>query len=496
MGTLKTKGDSITVRMYRQGVGDCFLIALPTQDSETPYYVLIDCGVVSGTRNAKLIMTSIAEDISLATDNNIDLLVVTHPHWDHLSGFSKEQAGEIFDKMTFHNVWLPWTEDPNDPSAKKLRMSFDQDKKALNAAIHAFIDFRASSRLSALRDSLGPQTSTGGNGIWETLKQTTLSSPQNEDLTPDYMKPGSEPLSFPAKRKQPQPQGIRVYVLGPPVNEAMLRRMKPSSKAPEVYTEGTALNANTAFLAAVMPDDAEFITEELRNLAYPFEERLRIPLSEANTHAFIRENYGTFTPESGANLPNPAARPASDWRRIDDDWLESASQLALQLDSCTNNTSLVLAIEIIQSGKVLLFVGDAQVGNWLSWDTLSWTLPGNGSAPHKIDAHDLLSRTVLYKVGHHGSHNATLREKGLGLMTSPDLVAMLPVNEEVAHDVKHWMKMPFMPLLKELEEKTHGRIIRADHGVPLIQPQSAKNEKWKQFVNKTDETELFIQYEV
>ena len=26
---------------------------------------------------------------------------------------------------------------------------------------------------------------------------------------------------------------------------------------------------------------------------------------------------------------------------------------------------------------------------------------------------DLLHRTIFYKVGHHGSHNATLRERGL-----------------------------------------------------------------------------------
>ena len=36
----------------------------------------------------------------------------------------------------------------------------------------------------------------------------------------------------------------------------------------------------------------------------------------------------------------------------------------------TNNTSLALAFELIEKGrvgKVLLFPADAQVGNWLSW---------------------------------------------------------------------------------------------------------------------------------
>jgi len=47
------------------------------------------------------------------------------------------------------------------------------------------------------------------------------------------------------------------------------------------------------------------------------------------------------------------------------------------LQSATNNTSLVLAIEL-EDGDVMLFAGDAQVGNWLSWQDLTWTLPAGG----------------------------------------------------------------------------------------------------------------------
>ena len=54
-----------------------------------------------------------------------------------------------------------------------------------------------------------------------------------------------------------------------------------------------------------------------------------------------------------------------------------------------------------------------------------------------ILARDLLARTVLYKVGHHGSHNATLRAQGLELMTSAELTAMIPVDEEWAHARLH-----------------------------------------------------------
>jgi hypothetical protein len=40
-----------------------------------------------------------------------------------------------------------------------------------------------------------------------------------------------------------------------------------------------------------------------------------------------------------------------DWRRIDGDWLGPATELALALQSYTNNTSLVLALELGDVGK-------------------------------------------------------------------------------------------------------------------------------------------------
>ena len=57
----------------------------------------------------------------------------------------------------------------------------------------------------------------------------------------------------------------------------------------------------------------------------------------------------------------------------------------------------------VQNGPPLLFAADAQVGNWESWQTLEWKLD-DGT---RVTGPDLLKRTVFYKVGHHGSGNAT-----------------------------------------------------------------------------------------
>ena len=123
----------------------------------------------------------------------------------------------------------------------------------------------------------------------------------------------------------------------------------------------------------------------------------------------------------------------------------------LNVDGLANNSSLALAIELSPNGRVLLFPGDAQMGNWLSWfgkveypggeghgKEMVWALDDG----RKVDAKDLLARTVLYKVGHHGSHNATLKHGGLEAMGTrwPDeFVAMLPVDENLgaqSHDLR------------------------------------------------------------
>lgn len=138
----------------------------------------------------------------------------------------------------------------------------------------------------------------------------------------------------------------------------------------------------------------------------PFEESYREPRS--------RVESGPISAGLAA-LRNQYYGAAFDWRRIDHDWLGVVEDVALKLDADTNNTSRAMAIEL--GGKVLLFPGDAQVGNWLSWQDHSWKTADGGG---EITASALLSRTVLYKVGHHGSHNATLGDEGLELMVDRD----------------------------------------------------------------------------
>jgi hypothetical protein len=506
--------------MYCAGLGDCFLIALRDPDGETGY-ILIDCGVWKGTPEAGEWMNRIMTDIKETVGpRGIDVVVATHSHWDHLSGFGQTKA--VFDSIPVKEVWLPWTEDDSDPAA--LRMANERrlairaalsasaqlrglaalaadskrggDAEATAADIDALLEFIAPASFDAKdedaalveavqqrRKRLGPAAGTGlafGELAAGPTTNDLLGFVRDRVARPRYFKPSTDPIKgigFP---------GVRIYALGPPTDLKLLGKDNPST-APgksEVYLGLGALpmNENAALLAAALPARGEALdpsVQVLRDRHFPFDRSHCIDRDQAAGHpeygAFFRRMYG-FDP----------ADPAPDWRRIDTDWLEAAGQLALNLDDHVNNTSLVLAFELGEGedAPVLLFPGDAQVGNWLSWHRLG----EDGSL-----AGSLLRRTVLYKVGHHASHNATLKAQGLKLMTDTErLVAMIPVDEAEAHKPKGSKKdgwdMPYGNLLKDLEARTQGRVFRSDLGVPLIdggKPEGWTKKKWEDFRRDT-----------
>ena len=405
----------VKVRMYRQGLGDCFLITLPCKDGK-PFFIMIDCGVILGTADPASKMKDVVDDIASATSGHIDLLLATHEHWDHLSGFL--QAKDSFGKIKVDRVWLAWTENPHDDLANKLRSEHQAMRLALTAA-SARMRFAGSadSRVDGLMEFYGG----AGQGTTGDALKAVRSLCAESDIR--FCRPENDPVEL---------EGIdaRLYILGPPHDETLIKRFNPSKSHPETY--GMA----AAYLEKVAPGitDADVNT--------PFDPILQIPVEAAAQMPFFQKRYW------GEDA----------WRRIDGSWLDTSSSLALQLDSATNNTSLVLAIELGNS-DVLLFAADAQVGAWLSWHGLSWKVGGE-----VVTGPDLLRRTVLYKVGHHGSHNATLQERGLETMENLK-VAFIPVDRAMALK-KGWRQMPLDNLEKRLNEITKGRVLRIDKEIP------------------------------
>jgi hypothetical protein len=458
----------IRVRMYRQGIGDCFLLSFGEADAAR--HMLIDCGVLTGTKGGAERVIAVATDIRDTTNGHIDVLVVTHEHWDHVSGFV--QANEVFKECTIEEIWLAWTEDDSNEMARGLKGHREQARQALTGVYQRLVasqslSLRASARVVESL-SLFEGEPLGAKG-----RSTTAAAMKwvrdHEHAHIRHFRPGIEPVST------PRIPGLRAFVLGPPEDWKSIRREKPSKRTPEVYELGARVSSG--FLAALGA------TRQGEHPRSPFDTSFECAsqtqtAAESDCDKFYRDRY----------------LAKDTWRQIESDWLGSGEGLALQLDSDTNNTSLALALEDTDTGRILLFPGDAQVGNWLSWEMHEWRVrnPEAGRASRTIRVDDLLARTVLYKVAHHASHNATLRERGLELMTSPDLVALIPVDAERAEALE-WA-MPFQPLMTRLLEKTRGRVIRSDVGAPSAKPEGVSARAWKEFQARLRTEDLYIEY--
>jgi len=470
-------GLRLRVRMYRPGLGDCFLLSFFTQGVER--HVLIDCGVYQGTPDSEKRMREIVRHIRRATNGRLDLVVVTHEHWDHLSGFIQAQG--LFDLISIGEIWMAWTEDPTHPLANELREERSTALQTLNTAL-GFLPAGVGSQGAMVRAVLDFFGAPLGAAKVSGARQALDYLAGRQDARISYCQPGEAPRAL-----EGLPQ-VRFFVLGPPLSEKLLKKTLPTKKGKEGYGLFQELTLMGSFSAALDRLSAGLLDTAAQVENFPFDPSFRIPVEVARQEPFFLEHYG-FEDQPGHG---------ESWRRIDRDWLGVASDLALQLDSATNNTSLVLAIELVESGQVLLFPGDAQVGSWLSWEGLSWDLPAPDGSPKALKAHDLLKCISLYKVGHHGSHNATLRLKGLELMESPQLAAMIPVDREMV-DRQGW-NMPFPLLFTRLQEKTRGRLIRLDEGLPHQPPLTESglpwlaSTEWKAFLKRSRQERLYIDY--
>jgi hypothetical protein len=429
------KPSMLTVRHYCQGIGDSHLLKFRKKDG-SDFSMLIDCGLHSSVTGSTATMAKVVDDIAKATGNRLDVLVVTHEHWDHVSAFLS--AAEAFEKFKIGAVWMGWTENPSEDAVKEL----DEFKSLAGKATQ-----RAAVRLSPGSRGVAGAVRQGLVGLsgfqfglkGERVRKAREAAKKLASKEPKYLEPATKPFKLKGV------PGIRVYVLGPPRERDLL---KLTTRESEQYHFGLARGLGMARAISAAPGMDAAGSEIDYCAPFDVEEGKTLNLALANPVNADEQTkkllYEYYSPRDQS------------WRRIDEDWLFAAADLAMQFDSRTNNTSLVLAFEFVDTGRVALFAADAQVGNWLSWQSLEWKV---GDAT--VTGPDLLRRTVYLKVGHHGSENATLEAKGLELMIDPDLSAFIPTNEVDAKKVG-WGRMPYDKILTRLMTKTAGRVIRSD----------------------------------
>jgi len=382
-------GDPIRVRMYNVGFGDAFLILFP--DKPRPRRVLIDCGSIkNGTAGdvdevAARIIGDVTDEDGVA---RIDVVAMTHFHQDHISGFADRS---LWRDVEVGEVWMPWTEDPDDPVALGLR----QRQIALASAVR---DMAAQQSLMGVADDEVEFLAVEADNVFSAVNadaQDTLLNGFTGDPQRRFLSRDSRP-----RRPRVLPDGLKVHVLGPSTNPDLINRMDPPSKE--------------SFLRVSSPNG------DSNGGDLPFHEWELSPEDFMSTY-------------SGIEIDDIQDRLEELGRR-------GGLLAASILSSSVNNTSLVLAFEY--GDAVLLFPGDAQWGTW-----------------ELILASDrdrrLLRRTSLYKVGHHGSHNAT----PVSLVTTclpPGVWSTASVRVRGSWDI------PRAELLEELEELAPGRVFRSD----------------------------------
>jgi hypothetical protein len=223
----------------------------------------------------------------------------------------------------------------------------------------------------------------------------------------------------------------------------------------------------------------------------PFDERYRNGFEQArNDPQFDR--YFRITKDEKALEGSPADEP--EWRQIGPKLVERVPRLQLGAMSALNDTSLVMAIELTARSekKVLLFPGDAMIASWWSWHEHRWLK----NDPEAVTCATLLQNTVLYKVSHKGSASGTAIRFGLEMMNHPDLVAMLSIDESVAKKIG-W-QLPAPSLMAALVQKTHGRIIRSDLGMPPAKRKASElaDSEWRRFLKSAVVNALYIDHYV
>lgn len=297
-------------------------------------------------------------------------------------------------------------------------------------------------------NSVIPAASGGADGaIFAAAAGDSMDIARGLAEKPAYLSPGSPPI---------EPDwlpGFRFYVLGPPRDINAIHDTGAHGSS-ELYALTAFSSAALQLAAKAHKKDKDEEGAGADAINPPFDKRFQLDRDD---------------PRIVEALGNTYLAKLEKWRSVDDDWLNAASSLAIKLDSFTNNTSLVLAIERVSDGKVLLFPGDAQEGNWVSWHDPrnKWHVRRGDGESATVTAKDLLARTVFYKVGHHSSHNATAKAKGLEMMASQtELTAFIPVDRQIAlgRSPKGSWKMPARQLYRRLLEQCEGRVVRSDLG--------------------------------
>ena len=351
------KPKKMTLRSYQVGFGDCFLLTFHYNGKTGDRHVLIDFGS-TGQKKAmgENLMTRVAQDIKKETGGKLHAIVATHRHKDHISGFATNAkgtaSGDIIASCNPDVVIQPWTEHPKAKVSAKQAPGSMTKTQSFVQSLTSMHDIAESVLVEAER------------------RQKTLGKTLHRELT--FL--GDDNLSNMSAVQNLMNMGKKHYYLNYGVRsglESVLPGVKIRVLGPPNLKQSEEITAQRS------KDEDEFWQ-----------------LQAMSNRFVIQKNPTLF---NGAKTFTTTNAPgATRWfvQRVRALRGEQLLGIVRALDKVMNNTSLILLFEV--GRKKLLFPGDAQIENW------SYALS-------KPAVKKLLAGVDLYKVGHHGSRNATPR---------------------------------------------------------------------------------------
>jgi beta-lactamase superfamily II metal-dependent hydrolase len=421
----------LRVRMFRIGFGDFFLVSVPAKDGHR--HILIDCGVhakdLSTMRDA---VQSMAQECGF----HLALIIMTHRHADHISGFGT--CSDIFKQITVDRVWMPWFENPENKTAKAFQASLTAMAGRLSLRLAARGD-ESSLLFKKIVDNI-----TGGlNAVGVSSNQKAL------DVLHGGFKNKAEYSYFKAGDLAELPDdlveaGLTAEILGPPVDSTLIAQM--TRKSQQYLTDASGADSGDIRLFSKAFDCSDKVYEEQTSRMFDVSEL-----------------------KSVINGAQPSTLAAQ----------------AVAADNTLNNQSLVVLFGF--SGKTLLFAGDAQWGNWENFlYGGAYGTPGHTEMTAR--AKSILNKIDFYKVGHHGSANATPKDAVAAMRLG--CVGMCSTQIDAYNEV------PREPLLDALRARMDGQLARSDQVAASKEVPANEDAGPLPSLFKQPTKTLFIDYEV
>ena len=363
----------VVVRSYQVGFGDCFLVSFEYRTCTR--HVLIDfgsTGLPTGTPRDHLVR--VARCLEADCGGKLHAIVATHRHADHINGFdpgkNRTGPGCVIEALRPDVVVQPWTEDPAALVDAREPSRVGAHSRSFARLLNGFhsIDYYAASVGSPFLSAAATERQIAFLAEVNTSNSAAVGHLANMGRASKarYVHYGSSSgINLP---------GVRTTVLGPPTIEQSNAITRQRANNPQEYWH--ILQECDQILQRDIPFGTKFRARHPTQPARWIVDRLRL-VPEKQFFDFVRT-----------------------------------------LDQVLNNTSVVLLFQV--GCHSLLFPGDAQLESWQYLLAQIKVQPALRAA---------LENLTVYKVGHHGSLNATpktfwnmLRSKRSMVGTKSDLV--------------------------------------------------------------------------